>query len=1221
MLPMPASQKEVSRCSVPFWRRVRSLLAAVLVGLLASGGSASALAPDKSPRQFPHKAWQTADGLPQNSVLFLAQTPDGYLWGSTWEGLVRFDGVRFTVFNKANTPALQSRNVQDLAVSRDGSLWIALEKGLVRMRDGVFLPIVLPEGTVLAQPQQLLATRDGSLWIATGEHGLTRLSEEGRFQTWRKASGLASDETLALAEDGAGRLWVASTGGLQRWDGSAWTAPLPFEEGPEGVVDELVVDGEGTLWAGSEQGMVYRLQEGVMRRVPEASQPGSPISVMLVDREGSLWVGSLGEGVRRISRGQVSVLEEGHPLAHSLVSDLLEDAEGNLWLGTEARGLHRLQDAPFTTLGPPEGLAHEMVLAVHEARDGSLWFATVGGGVSRMRDGQVTSWSTGDGLLLDRVRSIAETPDGSLWFGTRVGISRWSAGTFTSFGAEQGLGDPRAFLLAVDAAGTLWVGTPSGLFRWGGARFEPFPPPGGLPGHEISLLKPSAAGGLWVGTRGGELVHLLAGRATVWVAKDAPLDGKTLALHEEADGTLWIGSGEGFYRWKAGRLRRFTSAEGLFDERSFHILSDGRGHLWMSGNRGVFRVSLAELEDVAEGRRASVTSFVYGTEDGMRSEECNGLGSPAGLRARDGRLWFPTIRGAVVYTPEHERTRTVPPPALIEELRVNGRPVPRSEWGRILAGNGRLELQFTAAGLRAPRRLRFRYQLEGIDAKPVEAGTQRVASYTRLPPGHYRFRVEVEYADGGGAAPVEVALYLQPRLHQTLTFRVACVLAAVLAVAGGVWLRLRGTRHREHELRAHVARRTAELAHLNEDLEARLEELQSTRERLVHAEKMAAVGTLAAGVGHELNNPLAFVISNVHYVASEVRDLAARGEERERWAEVELAISETLQGTERMRRIIQDLKTFSRVEPERDQRVEVHAVLELALTISAAEVRHRARVVKDLGPVPAVLGDETRLGQVFLNLLINAAQAIPEGQAGQHEIGVSTRQDAQGRVVVAVSDTGAGIPPEVLPRIFEPFFTTKPVGMGTGLGLSICHSYVQAMGGDIRVRSEVGRGTTFEVVLRSAEESASAAPLPPATASEGNGPRGRLMVIDDEPLLLATMIRTLAPGHEVEAFQGARPALERLRAGERYSLILCDVMMPEMTGLELYETLLREVPGQAERLVFLTGGAFSEAARAHLESTRRPCLDKPFEPEALRGHIQALLEAQERSPLRKAAGE
>jgi len=1070
MHPTSGSSQEAPRGPVSLRHRAHLLAAVLLGGLLASGGSASALAPDKAPRQFPHRAWQTADGLPQNSVLFLAQTPEGYLWGATWEGLVRFDGVRFTVFNKTNTPALQGRNIHDLAVSRDGTLWIGLEQGLVRMREGVFQPLVPPEGISLAHPQQLLATRDGSVWIATAEHGLTRFSE-GRFQTWLKADGLASDEPMGLAEDLAGGVWVASTGGLQRWDGTAWTAPLPFEGGSHGLVDELVVDGEGTLWAGSEQGTVYRLQEGVLRPVPEASMPGAPISAMLVDRAGALWVGSLGQGVRRIVGGRVSALEEGHPLAHSVVSDLLEDAEGNLWIGTEARGLHRLQDAPFSTLGPPEGLAHEMVLVIHEARDGDLWFATVGGGVSRMRDGRVTSWSTRDGLILDRVRSIAETPDGVLWFGTRVGISRWSAGTFTSFGAAQGLGDPRAFQLAVDAAGTLWVGTPTGLYRWGGERFESFTPSGGLPDQEPTLLRPSAAGGLWVGTKGGGLVHLLDGRTTVLASGGETLAGNVLALHEEADGSLWIGTGEGLYRWKAGRLRRFTRAEGLPDERAFHLLSDGRGHLWMSGNKGVFRMPLSELEDVAEGRRARVTSRAYGTEDGMRSEECNGLGAPAGLRTRDGRLWFPTIRGAVVYTPEHEQRRPAPPPALIEELRVEGRPVPRSEWGRIVAGDGRLEIHFTAAGLRAPRRLRFRYQLEGIDAAPVEAGAERVASYTRLPPGHYRFRVEAEYVDGGVAPGVEVALYLQPLFHQTLPFRVACVLAAVLAVAGGVWLRLRGARQRERELRAHVDLRTAELATLNTDLRARLQELQATRERLVHAEKMAAVGTLAAGVGHELNNPLAFVMSNVHYVASEVRELAARGEERERWAEVEQALSEALQGTERMRRIIQDLKTFSRVRPENDQRVEVHAVLDQVLSMAAAELRPRARVVKAYDPVPAVLGDETRLGQVFLNLLINAAQAIPEGQANQHEIRLSTRQDEQGRVVVAVSDTGQGIAPEVLPRIFEPFFTTRAVGVGTGLGLSICHSYVQAMGGDIRVRSEVGRGTTFEVVLCSAGES------------------------------------------------------------------------------------------------------------------------------------------------------
>jgi CheY-like chemotaxis protein len=295
------------------------------------------------------------------------------------------------------------------------------------------------------------------------------------------------------------------------------------------------------------------------------------------------------------------------------------------------------------------------------------------------------------------------------------------------------------------------------------------------------------------------------------------------------------------------------------------------------------------------------------------------------------------------------------------------------------------------------------------------------------------------------------------------------------------------------------------------------------------------------------------------------------------------------------------------MQPERLKRMDVHAVLELALSFADAEIRHRARLVKDYGEPIEVLGDETRLGQVFLNLLVNAAQAIPEGHADRNEIHVTTRKDAEGNLRVTVRDTGTGIPPDVLPRIFEPFFTTKPVGVGTGLGLSICHSYVQNMGGDIHVHSELGKGTTFEVVLPPAPVDPSGEHSAISGITHLPESRGRLLIIDDEPLLITALSRTLSPEHEVVAFTNAREALERLRAGERYALILCDLMMPEMTGMELHATLAREAPGQAERMVFLTGGAFTEAARAFLENTQLPWLEKPFEPERLRKRLRTLL--------------
>jgi ligand-binding sensor domain-containing protein/signal transduction histidine kinase/CheY-like chemotaxis protein len=1197
-------------------RKLHAHVLALLGGLgvwLVGAGSAWALEPGKDLLQFPHRSWRMEDGLPQNSIMSLAQTSDGYLWAATQEGLARFDGVRFTVFDEANTfdaskrPALPENSIRRLEVGKDGTLWIATSRGLAGMRQGEFFRVAPPPGTELRELMDVKASQHGGLWIATRHDGLLLLSE-GRFQQWTSREGLANDSVLALVEDAQGVLWVGGKGGLQRWEGMGF-APVPFDGRSAVTVSALAQDAKGHLWAGTEDGEVYELWEGRMRRLPEASLPGVTITTLLVDRAGTLWVGSQGRGPLRLARGRRSVPDKAHALASSEVFALLEDAEGNLWMGTNGKGLHRFKDGVFTPYGAPEGLSHEIILALHEARDGSVWLATMGGGVSRWKDGRVLgAWSTREGLYQDMITSIAERADGSLWFGARNGVSRWQEGRFTSFTGEHGVPPGFVRTLHEDARGTLWIGTPEGLARWGGERFELFTPPGGLPGSSITLLTRSAAGGLWVGTGGGGLAHLREGQATVVVPEDGSVVGEILTLHEEADGVLWMGTERGLFRWEQGRVKAFSRAEGLPDNRIFQILSDGRGFLWMSCNKGVFRVALEELEMVAQGKLGRVMSRVYGTEDGMRSEECNGRVSPAGVRTRDGRLWFPTVRGVAVYSPEQEKEPPAPPPVFIEEVRVEGRVVPAAEWSRIPAGEGDVEIQYTSASLRAPGRVSFRYQLQGIDTGWVQAGARRVAYYTHLPPGHYRFRVVAESLEGGRASKMtEIPFYLEPRFHQTLLFRVVCVLAAVLIVAGGVWLRLYRARLRERELQGRVEQRTAELASVNVDLKARLEELQTTRERLAHAEKMAAVGTLAAGVGHEINNPLAFIISNLHFAVEEVREAAGSQAGDERWREVDQALCEALQGADRVRRIVQDLKAFSRSQPQQAQRVDLHAVLDLALSIAGAEVRHRSKVVKDYGNPPRVLGDETRLGQVFLNLLVNAAQAIPEGNTHSHEIRITTRRDEKGQAVVAVSDTGSGIAPDVLPRIFEPFFTTKPVGVGTGLGLSICHSYVQAMGGDIRVRSELGRGTTFEVVLPGTPWASPATHSAYAKRSETPSPRARLMVIDDEPLLTTSLQRTLNAEHEVEAFNSARQALERLRTGGEYSLILCDLMMPEMTGMDLHATLTREAPGLAERMVFITGGAFTEQGRRFLDSTHLPWLEKPFEPDSLRARIRTLL--------------
>ncbi len=382
--------------------------------------------------------------------------------------------------------------------------------------------------------------------------------------------------------------------------------------------------------------------------------------------------------------------------------------------------------------------------------------------------------------------------------------------------------------------------------------------------------------------------------------------------------------------------------------------------------------------------------------------------------------------------------------------------------------------------------------------------------------------------------------------------------------------------------------------------------------RLMLAQRMASVGTLAAGVAHEINNPLAYLTANLAFAREELADVSPAGSRgieprlAEAMGSAQAALAEAQQGADRVRSIVRDLKTFSRVDSAESVEVDIRQVLESTLNLATTEIRHRARLVKQLGEVPTVVGNESRLGQVFLNLLVNAAQAIPAGAPERHEIRVVTRVADTGRVFVEVSDTGAGIAQEHLPRLFDPFFTTKEPGVGTGLGLSICHSIVTALGGEIHVTSEPGKGSAFQVLLPPAQRTEPVRPPPPPPPAPAER-RGRLLVVDDEPLVCTALGRTLRPHHDVTLSTRAQEALARIEAGERFDVVFCDLMMPGMSGMDFYSALQARHPEQARRVIFLTGGAVTAQARAFLESVPSPHLEKPFAGRELLSLIQERL--------------
>ncbi|WP_306818081.1 two-component regulator propeller domain-containing protein [Archangium lipolyticum] len=1192
--------------------RVHGLLGLAIALMLGLGGPALALDPTRRVTQYSHDFWKDEDGLPQNTVFTLAQTRDGYLWGGTWEGLVRFDGVHFTTYDRRNTPELRDEVIRALAEDAAGTLWVGTVRGLVSYREGRFQRVDVESGPGEVEVRALAPGADGRLWVGVDE-GLFSL-EDGRARRYGAAQGLPDERVRAVLVDHGGTVWAGTARGLVRLNGEH-LEPVRLPAGPPGrsSVRVLLEAHDKSVWIGTDEGLI-RLDEGRTRLfTTRDGLPANKVLSLVEDRHGNLWVGTDGGGLARWAGETFAVLGLKEGLSGASVPSLLEDREGTLWVGTMTGGLNRLRDGTFVSFGQPEGIPDELTSVVMEDRQGALWVGTFSGGLARMKDGVTTVFGPEQGLPQGNVRALAEDREGTLWVGTTGGAFRYDGQRFTRVGEEQGLVGEVLFSLFVDSRGDVWFGTSKGLSRLRAGTFTYFGPERGGPDQPVVSVAEDSEGALWFGSFSG-LYRLSGDTFARYTTADGLTGNRVLDVYADPRGGLWVGTSKGLTLLRGGRFTRFTTAQGLYDDAVFRILEDAEGHLWMSCNKGISRLSRRELEEVAQGQRTTVQPLIFDRRDGMRSSECNGAMFPAGWRSRDGRLWFPTLRGVVAVEPAEVVVRWPPAEPRLEEVRVQGKPGPVPATGGLVLEPGQrdVEFRFTALSLGDSTRVPIRYQLEGYDKEWVDAEDRRAVSYTHLPPGDYRFVVTAANRDGVWTEPgAVVKLKLIPLFYQTKWFYALCVLGVV--ALGGYALKAVRLKRRERWLEARVEERTRELAAANRELDENLRALRQAQSQLVQAGKMAAVGTLAAGVGHEINNPLAYIVSNLEFASTEAaalgKELPAHAPGRKRLEDMDRALREAWHGADRVRRIVRDLKTFSRGDEESRGPVDLNAVLDSAAKLAGNELTPRARLEKEYVDSAWVDGNESRLAQVFLNLIINAAQALPEGQAARNEVRLVTRRDGE-RMVAEVRDTGCGIPPEVLGRIFDPFFTTKPVGVGTGLGLALCHRYITAMGGDITVESEPGKGTVVRVTLKVAVAPVAPQPQqgvrPVQQEQEGVRVRGRVMIVDDDVMVSSAVRRTLAREHDVEVVTSSRQALELLKGpkGQQLDVILCDLMMPDLTGMDLHAELTAAAPEVARRMVFLTGGAFTPAARAFMDQVQNARVDKPFDPQKLREQVR-----------------
>jgi signal transduction histidine kinase/ligand-binding sensor domain-containing protein len=757
-----------------------------------------ALDPQKSLTQYSRTVWTQQKGLPQDTIRAIAQTADGYLWLGTDEGLARFDGYDFTIFNKTNGD-LPSNSITALAAAPGGALWIGTPDGLTELNAGRFRTYTRQQGLPDDAVSSLFIDHTGALWIVAGID--LSCFERGKFTNFKPGRDMPVASFRAVAEDHSHNLWVAGYSALGKLTRGKFETVLTAEALDGDVVSGLAVDPHDNLWIAGSKGATMRSPDGQVRRLNTVDGlPDSVLRAIWVDRDGGLWAGT-NRGLARLEGNRFVSAPVGPDRGQDQVRCLYEDREGDLWVGSN-NGLTQLRDDVFTVYGKSEGFPSDEPNVAYQDRGGNIWVGFHDAGLLRISGADHaqqtrTLFTTRDGLPSNEVFSIHEARDGDLLIGTRVGMVRVHNGHFDNFIPKDPLSRTSIFDALEDSAGRVWLGGGAGLGELRGNRLRTVISGPPQINEAVVTLCEGSGGVLWAGTYGKGLWRVDGDSLKLYTTADGLSSDQIRSLYEDTDGTLWIAtSGGGLDSFRDGRFLRFTEKDGLLSDNIAKIEDDGES-LWLATTRGICRVLKQQLKDFAQGRRKTLEPLTYGVEDGLRSAQC----SPAypvaagGNRMADGRLWFTTSRGLAVFDPKARRRYRYPPAAHLAEMIVDGRPVDLASPAQLQPGSLRIEFHYTAIHLSAPELVEYSYRLEGLDQDWVKAGGRRVKDYNSLGHGKYRFYVRAGLPGGPGSEESYAFLVL-PHFYETASFVAGCGLMLLASAWAAYQMRLRQIRSR-----------------------------------------------------------------------------------------------------------------------------------------------------------------------------------------------------------------------------------------------------------------------------------------------------------------------------------------------------------------------------------------------------------------------------------------
>jgi len=769
--------------------RLNCIHSGLLLALVLVPGIRAAERRQPGNREFAARVWRTQDGLPENRVQAISGTPDGYLWIGTPGGLVRFDGARFVVYNRANTPAFVDDSVSVLYTSRGGVLWAGTDGGgLLRLKDREFRSYGQRDGLTDAFIRAIRQDRGGTLWVATA-HGLFHL-EGQRFTRVIEPPELPVSVFWALAQQDGG-LWAQSTLGWYRIEGNKLVGrPLAKLAGP----------GREPNCPGPRPPLPNR-----------AAATGTVGPPSYRDHAGDLWIGGIGDGLTRVRGCAVTQWRASDILPGKTVTSIFEDPEHSLWVGTED-GLLRLSRTTVTTLNEDDGFSDSYISNVYQDQSHTVWVTTLTGQVYRLVNGKAVRYPLPREIGDPRILTIFRGSRGTLWLGTsNRGFIGLSNGHIAQYSRKDGLRSDAINNFFEDSAGRLWIATSSGLTLWDRKTFRNYYLQDGLAYGHVRVIAQDAAGDLLVGTDGGlNRVHndkIVPDPLLARVGRE-----KITSIYVDPGHSIWLGTGgDGLIRIGGGKISRLTTDAGLLSKSIYQLLGDGRGRLWMSSPAGIFSAAMEDLNAVAEGRTPTLAVSAYGIADGLETTQMTGGMQPAGALMPDGLLAFPSVKGLVLVDPNRTRIER-PSPVHIESVIVDDTPVPLHGDVAIDAGHRKLQIDFTAPSLLSPERLSFRYRLRNFSDTWSVATNPRNAQFSNLAPGRYVFEVEAQ--DGGVPGKVsraEVTLIWKAHFYRTWWF----FSIVALALCAAFWLVFRSW---EHQQNMRYAVRLAERTRIARDM-------------------------------------------------------------------------------------------------------------------------------------------------------------------------------------------------------------------------------------------------------------------------------------------------------------------------------------------------------------------------------------------------------------------